>query len=127
MQNHTNFFIEIYFRNILRELMIMVLKVKPILIIFTRAIYLKKKFFEWQQNSFFNVQNKNENNLMSLSLNEIDVPDVDFEKLNEIKEKQDKMTEIDSTVKEKIKNRKNDEKKKQKRKEKKTKTQRTVN
>ena len=62
MQNHTNFSMEIYFQNILRELMIMVLKVKPILIIFTRAIYLKKNIFEWQQNSFFNFQNKNENN-----------------------------------------------------------------
>ena len=39
------FFMEIYFRYILRELIIMVLKVKPILIIFTRAIYLKKTFF----------------------------------------------------------------------------------
>ena len=50
---------------------------------------------------------------------------MDFEKLNEIKEKQDKTTEIDGTVKEKRKKRKNDEKKKTKRK--KTKTRRTVN
>ena len=42
--NHTSLFMEIYFQNILRELMIMVLKVKPILIIFTRAIYLKNRF-----------------------------------------------------------------------------------
>ena len=55
-------------------------------------------------------------------MKEIDfVQDIDFEKLNEIKEKQDKTTEIDGTVKEKIKKRKNDEKKKQKRKEKKQK------
>ena len=63
---------------------------------------------------------------MPLNLNEIDVQNVDFEKLNEIKEKEDKTTEIAGTVKEKIKRRKNDEKKK-KRKEKKTKTRRTVN
>ena len=48
-----------------------------------------------------------------LNLNEIDVKVVDFEKLNEIKEKEDKAMEIDGTVKEKIK-RKNDEKKKTK-------------
>ena len=41
----------------------------------------QKNFFEWQQNSFFNVQNKNENNSTLLNLNEIDVQDVDFEKL----------------------------------------------
>ena len=58
---------------------------------------------------------------MPLNLNEIDIQDVDFEKLNEIKEKQDKTTEIDSTVKEKIKKRKNDEKKKNKNKKKKQK------
>ena len=81
------------------------------MIIFTRAIYLKKDIFEWQQNSFFNVQNKNENSSTLLNLNEIDVQDVDFEKLNEIKEKQDKTMETDSTVKEKIKKIKNDEKK----------------
>ena len=112
MQNHTSFFMEIYFRNILRELMIMVLKVKPILIIFTRAIYLKKNIFEWQQNSFFNVQNKNENNSTLLNLNEIDVQDVDFEKLNEIKEKQDKTMETDGTVKEKKKKKTTRKKKK---------------
>ena len=73
----------------------------------------------------FNIQNKNENNSTQLKLNEIDVQDVDFEKLNAIKEKQDKTTEIDGTVKEKIKKRKDDEKTKTKRK--KIKTRRTVN
>ena len=68
------------------------------MIIFTRAIYLKKNIFEWQQNSFFNVQNKNENNSTLLNLNEIDIQDVDFEKLNEIKEKQHKTMENDCTV-----------------------------
>ena len=77
---------------------------------FYKSYLSQKNIFAWQQNSFFNVQNKNENNSTSLNLDEIDVQDVDFEKLNEIKEKQDKTTEIDGTVKEKIK-RKNDEKK----------------
>ena len=72
----------------------------------------------------FNIQNKNENNSTQLKLNEIDVQDVDFEKLNAIKEKQDKTTETDGTVKtvkEKWKKRKNGKKKKQKLKEKKQK------
>ena len=94
---------------------------------FYKSYLSQKNIFEWQQNSFFNVQNKNENNLTLLNLNEIDVQDVDFEKLNEIKEKEDKTTEIDGTVKEKIKRRKNDENKKTKTKRKKTKTQRTTN
>ena len=51
---------------------------------------------------------------MPLILNEIDVQDVDFQKLNETKEKEDKTMEIDGTVKETIKRRKNDEKKKNK-------------
>ena len=88
---------------------------------FYKSYLSQKNIFEWQQNSFFNVQNKNENNSMPLNLNEIDVQDVDFEKLNEIKEKQDKTMEIDRTVKEKIKKRKNNVKKKKKRKEKKQK------
>ena len=84
---------------------------------FYKCYLSQKNIFEWQQNSFFNVQNKNENNSTLLNLNEIDVQDVDFEKLNEINEKEDKTMEIDGTVKEKIKRRKNDEKKKQKLKE----------
>ena len=55
-----------------------------------------------------------------LNLNEIDVQSVDFEKLNEINEKEDKTMEIDGTVKEKIK-RKNDEKKQNKTEKKKNK------
>ena len=93
---------------------------------FYKSYLSQKNIFEWQQNSFFNVQNKNENNSTPLNLNEIDVQDVDFEKLNEIKEKEDKTTEIDGTVKEKRK-RKNDEKKKQKQKQKQKKPRRTVN
>ena len=94
---------------------------------FYKSYLSQKNIFEWQQNSFFNVQNKNENNSTLLDLNEIDVQDVDFEKLNEIKEKKDKTMEIDSAVKEKVK-RKNDEKKKKKKtKRKKTKTRRAVN
>ena len=88
---------------------------------FYKSYLFQKNIFEWQKNSFFNVQNKNENNSTPLNLNEIDVQDVDFEKLNEIKEKEDKTTEIDGTVKEKIKRGKNNEKKKQKRKEEKQK------
>ena len=83
---------------------------------FYKSYLSQKNIFEWQQNSFFNVQNKNENSSMLLNLNEIDAQDVDFEKLNEIKEKQDKTTETDSTVKEKRKKRKNDKKKKKKKK-----------
>ena len=88
---------------------------------FYKSYLSHKNIFEWHQNSFFNVQNKNENSLTPVNLNEVDVQDVDFEKLNEIKEKQDKTTETDVTVKEKRKKRKNDEEKKQKLKEKKQK------
>ena len=79
---------------------------------FYKSYLSQKNIFEWQQSSFFNVQNKNENSSTPLNLNEIDVQDVDFEKLNEIKEKQDKTMETDGTVKEKIK--KKIEEKKQK-------------
>ena len=81
---------------------------------FYKSYLSEKNIFEWQQNSFFNVQNKNENNSTPLNLNEIDVQDVDFEKLNEIKEKQDKMTETDGTVKEKRKNNKKKQQEKKK-------------
>ena len=66
---------------------------------FYKSYLPQKNIFEWQQSSFINVQNKNEKNSTLLNLNEIDVQDVDFEKLNAIKEKQDKTTETDGTVK----------------------------
>ena len=65
---------------------------------FYKSYLSQKNIFEWQQNSFFNVQNKNENNSTLLNLNEIDIQNVDFEKLNEIKEKQHKTMENDCTV-----------------------------
>ena len=70
---------------------------------FYKSYLSQKNISEWQQNLFFNVQNKNESNSMPLNLIEIDVQDVDFEKLNEIKEKQDKTMETNGTVKEKKK------------------------
>ena len=40
---------------------------------FYKSYLSQKNIFEWQQNSFFNVQNKNENSSTLLNLNEIDV------------------------------------------------------
>ena len=93
MQNHTNFFIDD------ARIDDYGTESKTNFDNFHKSYLSQKNIFEWQQNSFFNVQNKNENNSMPLNLDEIDIQDVDFEKLNEIKEKQDKTTEIDSTVK----------------------------
>ena len=79
------------------------------MIINTKFIFRKKNVYEWQQqNAFFPLQVKNENNEIPLNLSEVD--DVDLNFLDELKTQISsngivvENTVVDGTSSEKIKN-----------------------